>query len=124
MTAVGEAGDVDGNEFVLAVGLVPVAHLGAEQVVLVLRLIEDVAVLLIDDELVAIGLLKALVVAHPCILEGIGSLIQTYFFHWVVPNLHLREIGLRKVFDGGLGALVVHFITVLCCHAKHEAGKK
>ena len=55
--AVGEAPHVVGDELVLAVGFVPVAHLPFQQVFVAFDLVEDITVFLIDGEgLAMVGL--------------------------------------------------------------------
>ena len=119
--AVREASHVVGEEFVLSVGLVPVAHLFPAQVAITLIFIADIAVFLVNGEFVFLAQLFPSEVGEPYLLHGVSGFVE-HVVTFFVPVVG-REEGCSKVADGGLRSLVVHSDGLLCRQRKCAAYK-
>ena len=118
-----ETPPVTGKQFVLAVGLVPVAHLYPAEVFTMFMLIDEEAVLLIDSEcpvffkrqplgLTLDGILQVLIQRH--------SLFITLF---CLRN-ERGDICQGEVLDSRLCTLIVHTEAIsLCCYSQRTADK-
>ena len=119
--AVKEASHVVGEEFVLSVGLVPVAHLFHAQVVFALIFIADVAVFLVDGEFVVLAQLFPSEVGEPYLLHGVSGFVE-HVVTVFVPVVGGEE-GRGEVADGWFRTFVVHADGLLCCQRKCAAYK-
>ena len=117
--AIRETLHVVGNQFVLLVGFVPVAHFNFQQMLSMSRFVEHIPILFVDGEFVALSLRGPLAMPYPSLLEGVGRFVDAV----IVVGCTRRKKCPGKIADGGLGALILHPEGILCRQSKQTAGK-
>ncbi len=123
MAAVLEAVHAEGEQFVLAVGLVPVAHLDPQEILPILHFVQHEAVLLVDGERLARVQGLALTMPDPGLLDGVGRFVHLPLFFFVLCGLD-GEVGPGEIADGRPVALIVHLDAALRRQRKRAEGEE